>query len=131
MQDGTPNGGKRVLLAEDQAVIAMMMEQELADLGLDVVGPFSTCAAAADWLSRHTPDFAVLDVNLRDGPCTDLAVELQRRGVKFAVFSGTIKLHAPPELAAAPWFEKPSGAVQLIALLAEQIQPFPAPLPRA
>lgn len=115
--DNPPAGGKRVLVAEDQAVVAMAMGDELTDAGYEIVGPFATCAAAMDWLARDTPDFAILDVELRDGPCTDLARELQHRGVRFAVFSGSMKTHSAALFREVPWFEKPSDMTRLVAAL--------------
>ncbi|HEV7443874.1 MAG TPA: response regulator [Steroidobacteraceae bacterium] len=118
MQEKPHKGRRRVLIAEDQALIAMMIEQELADAGYATVGPFKTCAAASDWLSHDTPDLAILDVQLQDGPCTDLAIELERRGVRIAVFSGGTQLDAPAAWASVRWFEKPSELSKVLASFA-------------
>jgi hypothetical protein len=67
-----------------------------------------------EWLHRNTPDYAILDLALKDGPCTDVALELGRRGVRFAVFSGSEQRQAAPVFAEAPWYEKPSDLRQLI-----------------
>ena len=115
MQEPRIHGRERVLVAEDQAVIAMMMEHELIDAGYEVVGPFVSCAEASAWLAHETPDMAILDVQLKDGPCTDLATELAKRGVKFAVFSGGKQLDGPAAFALVPWFEKPSELSNIIA----------------
>jgi DNA-binding NtrC family response regulator len=115
MQEPQIHGRKRVLIAEDQAVIAMMMEQELIEAGYDVVGPFESCAEASAWLAHETPDMAILDVQLKDGSCTELAIELQKRGVRFTVFSGGKQLDGPAAFAWVPWFEKPSELSNIIA----------------
>jgi DNA-binding NtrC family response regulator len=115
MQDRPVNHRKCVLIAEDQALIAMMMKHELIDAGYEVVGPFESCAEASAWLADETPDMAILDVQLKDGPCTDLATELQKRGVKFAVFSGGKQLDGPASFPLVPWFEKPSELSKIIA----------------
>lgn len=109
-----PKALKRVLVAEDQALIAMAIADELTDAGLEVAGPFPTCAAVMEWLHGDTPDFAILDVGLRDGPCTDVAHELKRRLVGFAIFSGSRREEAPAIFSEAPWFEKPSDLKELI-----------------
>ena len=105
---------RRVLVAEDQAIVAMAIQDELTDAGFEVAGPFGTCAAAMDWLHRNSPDYAILDLALQDGPCTDVALELRRRGVGFAVFSGSAQHEAEPVFAEAPWYEKPSDLRELI-----------------
>jgi DNA-binding response OmpR family regulator len=111
-------GRKRILLVEDQALVSMLVEEELTDAGYTVIGPFSTCAAALNWLRDDTPDLAILDLQLRDGPATELARELQARKVGFAVFSGAMKAEAAPVFQEAPWIEKPSCLAQLKAVLA-------------
>src|SRR4051812_16414375 len=76
-----------VLLVEDDAVVAIDLEDSLREGGYAVAGSFSTCAAATKWLDTETPDMAMLDVMLSDGPCNELAAELSRRDVPFIVFS--------------------------------------------
>jgi DNA-binding response OmpR family regulator len=87
---------------EDDAIVGMMIEAELGDAGYTVVGPFATCASASDWLASHTPDAAVLDHTLRDGPCTDVAMELRRRGVPIVVLTGADQNKLPDVLKDAP-----------------------------
>lgn len=110
----TARSPKVVLVTEDQAIIAMALQQELEDLGYEVAGPFPTCAQTSEWLATHTPDFAILDIELRDGPCTDAAVELERRGVETIVFSGLPKRLVPAAFPAMPWFEKPAQLEDLL-----------------
>ena len=109
---------KRILVAEDQAIVALAIEGELGDAGHEVIGPFSTCAAASRWLRDGTPDFAVLDWQLSDGPCIEVALELKSRGVPFAIFSASRNVEAPEAFRDVPWFEKPSDLNRLAALIA-------------
>jgi DNA-binding response OmpR family regulator len=122
-------GRKRVLLVEDQVLVSMLVEDELMEAGYTIVGPFSTCAAALAWLEQDTPDLAILDLQLRDGPCTEIARELQARNVGFAIFSGAMKAHAAAIFQDAPWIEKPSRLDQLKTVLADLLPPEPAALP--
>jgi CheY-like chemotaxis protein len=57
--------GRRILLVEDEAIVAMMMEDALFDAGAGVVGPVASVAEALALLS-HNPqlDAAILDLNL-------------------------------------------------------------------
>jgi AmiR/NasT family two-component response regulator len=111
----------RVLIAEDEALVSMLIEAELADAGFVVVGPFATCAETRGWLETDTPDVAVLDHGLRDGPCTDAAEILVSRGVPFVALSGTDRDEIPPVMRAAPFLEKPSDLSRLPRLLSDLI----------
>ena len=71
--------GPLCLVAEDEALIAMGLAADCDDAGLEIVGPFASCAQALDWVEEHTPDIALLDVRLKDGPCTALARTLVQR----------------------------------------------------
>jgi PAS domain S-box-containing protein len=54
----------RVLLVEDEALVAMMMKEMLAELGFSVLGPFARTSDALAMLEANQVDAAVLDVNL-------------------------------------------------------------------
>ena len=97
------------MVVEDEAIIAMSLEDGLSDKGFHVVGPFSACAAALAALETGTPDLAILDAVLSDGPCLELARALRDRGVPFMIYSGADAFdeHAT-ELDGVPWVEKPS-----------------------
>lgn len=102
------NGRPHVLVLEDDALIALNLQDELQDVGYDVPGPFTTCAAALTWLRIQTPDIAILDAALKDGPCCEIAQELNRRNVPFLIYSG---YHEDPQLFSEfryiAWVEKP------------------------
>lgn len=80
----------RVILVEDEALVAMMMEDLLTELGCEVVGSFGGLKPAMDWLSTQSdlPDGAVLDVNLGGEMVFPLARELRLRGVPFVFATG-------------------------------------------
>ena len=80
------------MVVEDEALIAMSLEEGFSDAGFVVAGPFSACADAIKSLRSETPDVAVLDSILTDGLCLELARELRRRGVPFLVYSGAAAL---------------------------------------
>ena len=99
-----------VLLVEDDAIVAIDLEDSLREAGYAVAGSFSTCAAATKWLETEAPDLAVLDVVLSDGPCNELAAELSRRDVPFVVFSSKRQSrNTYEEFAHATWIEKPAS----------------------
>lgn len=98
-----------VLVAEDQAIIALELQSSLEVEGFEVAGPFDTCAGAEAWLkSAARVDGAILDNALKDGPCTTLAGDLRKRGIPFIVYSGHIQSpDTPAEFNDTPWIVKP------------------------
>lgn len=62
---------KRVLVLDDEVIVAMDLAQTIEEAGHRAVGPFHTVAAALEALSGEMPDCAVLDVNLGDGTTSE------------------------------------------------------------
>jgi DNA-binding response OmpR family regulator len=104
----TANSRQLVLVLEDEALIALNVQDELQDAGYEVAGPFSTCSAALEWLQTTTPDMAILDTTLKDGPCREIALELSRREVPFLIYSGYQEdRQLLSEFDHITWIEKP------------------------
>jgi DNA-binding response OmpR family regulator len=102
--------GKRpcILIAEDYGVIAMMLYEDLSEAGFEVSGPFTNCAAALASLERQTPDAAILDIELSDGPCVALARALREKRIPFVVLTGhTSDVSHEDAFSGAPWLPKP------------------------
>ena len=79
---------KNVLLVEDEAMVAMMVEKVLAEFGLHVVGPYGTIDDAMRAASEIPLDAAILDINL-DGQSVYPVVDvLMAKGVPTAFISG-------------------------------------------
>jgi DNA-binding response OmpR family regulator len=106
------------LVVEDQLLVGLALEAFLHEAGFDVAGPFRKSSDALRWLEDRTPDLAVIDVLLRDGPCLPVARELRRKGIPYAVYSG-LKPPRPiaTEFEDVPWLEKPVSRHQLCATL--------------
>ena len=75
----------RVLVVEDEILIAMDVEGMLSQVGCVVIGPVPTVAEALALLEREKPDAALLDVQLRQERSAAVAEALLRRGVPFAL----------------------------------------------
>jgi DNA-binding response OmpR family regulator len=119
--------GRRVLVAEDEALISVILSGDLRDEGYLIAGPFSRGQDALAWLADHTPDLAIVDYMLRDGPCTTLTRALRERGVPFVIFSGYPRdLDSDDEFADAPWFDKPASLDALLDALAALSPPLAA-----
>ncbi len=119
MGEDSQSNGKRILVAEDEAIISVILSGDLRDEGYRIAGPFGSARDALAWLENETPDLAIVDYMLRDGPCTKLLRVLRERGVPFVIFSGYAR--APDEhdeFSDAPWFDKPASSDALLEVLA-------------
>jgi DNA-binding NtrC family response regulator len=103
-----------LLVLEDEALIALDIESEALANGFSVYTA-STCAQGSAWLETHTPDVAILDISLEDGPCVPVAKELQIRGVPFLVHSARGRLdNLDPVFKFGTWVGKPTDTSALI-----------------
>jgi len=108
------------LVAEDQALIGMALETTLDDAGIVVAGPFSSCREALAWVESHTPELAIIDYKLKDGPCTELVRALVSRSVPVIIYSGYPHgQDVPPDLCGLTWLEKPTASSDLLAAVAQ------------
>jgi CheY-like chemotaxis protein len=80
--------GLRVLVVEDEMMVSMLIEDMLAELGCEVVGPASRLDEALAIAKEAELDCAVLDVNLGGQPIFPLADLLRERGRPFAFATG-------------------------------------------
>ncbi len=100
--------GCRVLVADDQLLIAQLIGQVLDSLGCEMIGPARTVAETLAAIRTHEIDGALLDLNFDGETCEPAARELARRGIPFIVMSGTrLPTEAPALLAEAPRLTKP------------------------
>jgi two-component SAPR family response regulator len=86
--------GKRILVVEDEALIAVMVEDMLVEMGGEVVGPAATVDDALELARQETLDVAVLDVNVRGQRIDPVAEALMARGIPvlFATGYGEVRL---------------------------------------
>jgi len=102
----------RILLVEDEALVAMMMEDVLADMGWTVAGSFGDVRGALSWLEAEAVDAAVLDINLGDEMVFPVAEALKSSGTPFTFLTGYTSPRRVEEFD-APMLTKP---VDLAAL---------------
>ena len=79
---------RRILIVEDEAIIAMMIEDFLVELGWVVVGPAARRAQALAMVRDADIDAALLDVNLNGGDSFPVADILSRRHIPFVFATG-------------------------------------------
>jgi CheY-like chemotaxis protein len=84
----TALAGKRILVVEDEAMVAAMVEDMLVELGATVVGPAGSVAKGLDLARNAALDGAVLDVNLRGERVDAVAALLRERHVPLVFASG-------------------------------------------
>ncbi len=109
--------GRRVLVVEDEALVAMLVEDALLDAGAAVLGPAATVSEALLLLSKENPDVAVLDLNLAGETSTPVADVLAQRGVPFVVATGYGAEGLPPSHSHVPVLAKPYDPDDLTAAL--------------
>jgi CheY-like chemotaxis protein len=79
---------RRILIVEDEMLVAMMIEDALADLGIHVAGTVGTIEDALAATAKDDFDCAILDVHLRGRDVYPVADALAVRGVPFVFATG-------------------------------------------
>ncbi len=107
--------GLRVLVVEDDMLIAIYIEDALRDLGCVVVGPVGKLDAAMRMADCEVLDAAILDVNIRGGHVFPVADRLRARGIPFALASGYGDWALPEAFRNQPRLTKPFTEQELEA----------------
>jgi CheY-like chemotaxis protein len=107
----------RVLIIEDETLIALLLEDMLSDLGCTILGSAASVDTAIEILDRTPPGVAVLDINLGGEKSYTVAEALAKRGVPFIFSTGYAdgRLDAPWQ--DRPVLQKPFGQEQLAEAL--------------
>jgi DNA-binding response OmpR family regulator len=104
----------RILIAEDEFLLGIQLEEDLRSAGCSIVGPFTTLETATQ-ASRHEPfDLAILDINLNGHMVYPLADELSARGIPFIFLSGYIPADLPEKFRRSPQIAKPHDPAALL-----------------
>ena len=110
--------GARILLVEDQMLIAMALEADLRDEGFTVTGIAPNIETAIEMIRRDPPDLAVLDLNLNRETSIPVAESLFERGIPFVFATGYGRdLDLPQMLDHVPVVSKPYLATEIIEKL--------------
>ncbi|MBP0492677.1 response regulator [Roseomonas indoligenes] len=127
-----PLTGRRILLVEDEYLIAEVMEEWLSRAGAVVVGPVPGVAQALELIGdgAGAVDGAVLDVNLGPGatayPVADRLAEL---GVPYLFATGDVRIIDDSVHRERPRLDKPVTRPQLLKAVEQLLAARPVPLP--
>jgi PAS domain S-box-containing protein len=119
------SGQRRVLVVEDEAIIAIDMAAALEDAGFSVIGPVGSVFEAMQLLDEKPCDCAVLDINLAGETSAPVASRLLADGIPFVTVSGNTPESTGDEFNQSPFLSKPIITSKLLAKL-DQLVPAPA-----
>ena len=114
--------GVRVLVVEDEFLVALELEHVLDRQGCEVIGPVPSIERALSLVAEDRPDAAVLDVNVSGGRITPVAEALRARDVPFVLATGYgPSKFSEPALREAPRVNKPVVETELLRVLREVV----------
>jgi DNA-binding response OmpR family regulator len=107
----------KILIVEDEALVAMLIEDVLADLGHEVIGIGGRLDQALKLAEEAPADFAIVDLNLNGARTYGIAEVLRRRGVPFIFATGYGADGVEPEWSSVRVLPKPFEPHQLAAAI--------------
>jgi PAS domain S-box-containing protein len=119
--------GIRVLIVEDEALLALEIQELLQSAGSTVIGTFSDLARAEQAARREAIDVAVLDTNLNGEMVYPLADDLVVRGIPFVFVTGYGTSNLPERFRSMPQVAKPFDPESLTDELQRMMSQGPIP----
>lgn len=110
--------GKRILIAEDEPLIALDLEGAVREYHGIPLGPVGTVAEAETIILSEWPDGAILDLRLQGAPATEFAERLRARGVAVVIHSGQVETFLPSDWPKGLVVTKPALPETVVAALA-------------
>ena len=112
----------RILIVEDESLIAFEVEQSLTDVGFEIAGVAARVEEALAIIEDGALDAAVLDANLNRVSAAPIAIALTARGLPFVVTTGYTREQLPDGFTAGAVIEKPCLPEQIIEALTAVLQ---------
>jgi CheY-like chemotaxis protein len=129
MQSNDESGSRqrplRVLVVEDEAMVRMMLEDLLGDLGYEIAGAAANLDEARQLAASQAFDIAVLDVNLNGEAIAPVADIVAQRGIPMVFATGYGQRGVPEAHRHWPTLDKPYQESDLIARIATALQKGP------
>jgi CheY-like chemotaxis protein len=113
----------RILVVEDDFLVAMLLAEILESVGWQVVGPVAHLTTALDAAASEGFDAAVLDVNLGDQTVYPVAEVLDARSVPFVFVTASGREALPRLFCGRPHLGKPFAPGKLIGTVARLMAP--------
>jgi DNA-binding response OmpR family regulator len=118
------NSGLRVLIVDDESMVAMMIEDMLTDLGHLVLATSGNMSKASKLVADASADLAILDVNLNGEETYPLATSLTKRKIPFIFATGYGSSGIKGEWSEVPVLQKPFQSSELAAAIDRAIRPL-------
>jgi signal transduction histidine kinase/DNA-binding response OmpR family regulator len=119
VEKNTPRlAGKRLLVVEDEALVALDIVAALEGAGAEVAGMAGTAKEALNIIGTTALDAALLDANLRGHPVDEIAAALVARNIPFLFVTGYGLESLPKAFAKTAMISKPFSQEQLVAAVA-------------
>jgi len=116
---GQSMAGLRVLVVEDESIIAMLLENMLTAMDCKTVGPVAKLDKAVEMAEREALDVAILDVSLQGQEVYPVADALAARGIPFVFATGYGKAALHPPYSDRPALQKPFRLDDLVEVFAK------------
>jgi DNA-binding NarL/FixJ family response regulator len=113
---------ERVMVVEDEPLIAMELADVISRSGYTIVGPAANVSRALQLLADPGCDAAVLDVNLGGELVTPITEAMHRLSLPFVIVSGYAQNQQPPAFSGAPFLPKPVDTKALQDVLKKLLQ---------
>ncbi len=117
-----PLDGRKILIVEDEAPVALSLASAVQQAGGIVIGPVSSVDAAHAVMADHRLDGALLDIRLRNETSFPLADVLAVLDVPFVFVSGLSSALMPYTHRDRPLFDKPYETARVIEALAQLLR---------
>ncbi len=118
--------GRRILIAEDEMIVALFLEDVLTELGYEVAGVVSRIDEAMARADDGTYDVAILDVHLNGKDVFPFADRLTESGIPFVFATGYGEQGLPERYRAMPTLQKPFRPEDLADTIERLTAPRPA-----
>jgi DNA-binding response OmpR family regulator len=115
--EGVELAGLRLLVVEDDYLVAADMCSSLRRRGADIMGPVANVRRGRELVRQQRPDVVLLDVNLNGHLAFDLAHELESEGIRTIFTTGYDVAFLPDSLRGSPCLQKPVNLRALVQLI--------------
>ena len=106
--------GLKVLIVEDEALLMMMVEDMIVELGCNFFVAASNIQQAVEYIEREPFDLCLLDINLNGERSDPVAVALDAHRIPFLFCTGNSIIDVPPLFSDHPVLSKPFATKDLI-----------------